>query len=36
MALEMIVAAPQSWVRDLNQKQKASEEGIRATVIATV
>jgi len=36
MALEMRIAAPQSWVGDLDLKEGTSEEGVRAAIIATV
>jgi hypothetical protein len=36
MALEMMIATPQSWVRDLDQEEGPSEEGVGAPIIATV
>jgi hypothetical protein len=36
MALEMMIATPQSWVRDLDQEEGTSEEGVGAPIIATV
>jgi hypothetical protein len=36
MALEMMIAAPQSWVADLDLKEGTSEEGVRTPIIATV